>query len=77
MSNESVAAHGSYHDPCSAPAWLMRGGLCAVFADYGLIGDSEVSFDSLFDHARFGGVGEAAEELDALAVGEGGEEIVG
>src|SRR4051812_49350239 len=40
-------------------------------------GDVQVGFDFAFDQAGFSGVGEAGAEADLLAVGEGGEEVVG
>jgi len=47
-----------------------------VLADDGLVRDPEVLFDALFDQAGFGHVGEAAEEFEFAAVGEGGQEVV-
>lgn len=35
-----------------------------------------MGFDFLFEEAGVGGFGEAAEELELLSVGEGGEETV-
>src|SRR3954469_12397759 len=78
MSDMSRCAPRYCHGPAALYS-LYEGGPAssAVFTDDRLVGDSQVRFDSLFDHARFGGVGEAAQELDALAVREGGEEVVG